>query len=199
MGIIQGVNCWKTRSICYGMATSSSLGCLTAVLVQLWSMPPWEDFGILISLAAIFLSYAILVVRSFCLPVPKINNDSRRMGEETWACITASFMIIMFMQSREIQSVQFGIYMFGVLTGGIAVKQLNWPAQDVYIQHVVFTAFWSCLSGVLGYLRPVQPAYSVFAALLFLGFFLNSYLLDQARPVTDFVHSPSRRFRDLDV
>lgn len=196
--IIEGVNCRKTRSIYYGIAISSSLGCLTSTLVQLWSLSCWEDKAMVVSLlflATMFLIYAILVVRSFCVPIPTITKETRRI--EKWSDATFYFMFLMFLQSYNTHLVQISIYTFGMLTGSLAVKQLNWPVQDVYIHHVVFTALLCCLSGYLGYQRPILPSYYVFAALVLLSYLVN-FIMDQARPVTDFVHSPSR-FRDLDT
>ncbi|XP_010484991.2 PREDICTED: glucan endo-1,3-beta-glucosidase 8-like [Camelina sativa] len=88
-------------------------------------------------LAVHFLIMAILVVRSFCVPIPK-----------------------------------FSTYTIGSFSGGFAVKQLNWPEPDLSIQHVILTILYCCLSGYVGYQKPVCPPF-VFLALVLARFFVD--------------------------
>ncbi|KAJ4882833.1 hypothetical protein Rs2_32926 [Raphanus sativus] len=202
--IIEGVNSRRTRSIYYGIAVSS-LGCIAATLVQVRSPPRseqmtrWEDKITVVDtflLAGSFLFYAILVIRSLCVPIPMITY---RKGKPTrWSYVTVYFMVSTFLLSNEIHSIIFCICMIGVFAGGMAVKQLNWPVRDVYIQHVIFANLLFCGSCYLGFQPHDGSAFYVLVGMATLSIVVN-YILDKVLlPSTDVVHSPSR-FRDLDV
>ncbi|KAL0735901.1 hypothetical protein Bca4012_012111 [Brassica carinata] len=202
--IIEGVNGSRTRSIYYGIAVSS-LGCITPMLVQVWSPPRWEEMArwegkdkvvSTFLVAGLFLFYAILIIRSLCVPIPTITY---RMGEATWwSYVTVYVMVSMFLLSHILHSVIFSIYLIGAFAGAMAVKQLNWPVRDVYIQHVIFTDLLCCVSCYLAYQPHDGPAFYVLIGLATLSIVVNQILDKVLLPSTDVVHCPSR-FRDLNV
>ncbi|KAJ4882832.1 hypothetical protein Rs2_32925 [Raphanus sativus] len=201
--IIEGVNGRRTRSIYYGIVVSS-LGCIAATLVEVWSLPRlkemtrWEDKDIVESmflLAGLFLFYAILVIRSLFVPIPTVTY---RRGEVRWSFITVYIVVFMFLLSHKFPSVESCIFMIGGFAGGMAVKQLNWPVRDVYIQHVIFTDLLCCVSCYLGYQPHEGAEFYILIGLATFSIVVN-HILDKALlPSTDVVRSPSR-FRDLDV
>ncbi|KAF2573998.1 hypothetical protein F2Q70_00006157 [Brassica cretica] len=201
--IIEGVNGSRTRSIYYGIAVSS-LGFIAATLVQVRSPPRseqmtrWEDKNKVLDtflLAGLFLFYAILVIRSLCVPIPTITYRKR---EATWSYVTVYIMVCMFLLSHKLHSVILCMFMIGMFPGGMAVKQLNWPVGDVYIQHVVFTYLLCCVSCYLGFQSHERPAFYILIGLATLSIVFNQILDKVLLPSTDFVHSPSR-YRNLDV
>lgn len=174
--IIQGVNCWKARSIYYVMGILSSFGCLTLTMLQLfWALPSWEHretVEILFSFSLIYLVYAIMIVRSFCVPTPTITSETRLMGEDKWIDINLIYMFGMFQLTYAINSVLFSIYLLAIFTGGIAAKQLNSPFPDLSIRQVAVTIWWGCLSGFLGYQQPFWPYFFFFVLVTASSFFI---------------------------
>ena len=150
-------------------------------------MTRWEDKNKVLDtflLAGLFLFYAILVIRSLCVPIPTVTYRKR---EATWSYVTVYILVCMFLLSHKLHSVIFCICMIGAFAGGMAVKQLNWPVGDVYIQHVVFTNLLCCVSCYLGFQPHERPAFYILIGLqLSVSLLIRYWIRSSYPPLTLF-------------